>query len=168
VETAAKETDAPAGGALTPELRTFVAEWKDRPGGLVMVLHRVQRACGYIPRETAFEIAALLGVPLAKVYGVITFYNFFRLKQPGRCLVQVCLGTACYLRGGEDILKALEEALGVGLNAVTPDGEFSVEAVRCLGCCGLAPVMVVNGEVHGKVRTEDLPAVLARYRRGAS
>ena len=150
---------------LTPELKAFIAEWKSKPGNLIMVLHRVQQVCGYIPREIAFEVADELGVPLAKIYGVITFYNFFKMKKPGRNQIQVCMGTACYLKGGEDIIKELEGILGVGLNTVTPDGEFSVEAVRCLGCCGLAPVMVVNGEVFGKVLTKDLQGIVARFRK---
>ena len=150
---------------LTPELKAFIAEWKSKPGNLIMVLHRVQQAFGYIPREVAFEVADELGVPLAKIYGVITFYNFFKLKKPGRNQIQVCMGTACYLKGGEDIIKELEGILGVGLNTVTPDGEFSVEAVRCLGCCGLAPVMVINGEVFGKVETKNLQGIVARFRK---
>jgi NADH-quinone oxidoreductase subunit E len=150
---------------LTPELKTFIAEWKAKPGNLIMILHRVQQAYGYIPREVAFEVADALDVPLAKIYGVITFYNFFKLKKPGRNQIQVCMGTACYLKGGEDIIEEIEGILGVGLNTVTPDGEFSVEAVRCLGCCGLAPVMVINGEVFGKVKTENLQGVLAKFRK---
>ena len=150
---------------LTPELNAFIAEWKNKPGNLIMVLHRVQQAFGYIPREVAFEVAEKLDVPLAKIYGVITFYNFFKLKKPGRNQIQVCMGTACYLKGGEDIIQELQGILGVGLNTVTPDGEFSVEAVRCLGCCGLAPVMVINGEVFGKVQTKDLQGVLAKKRK---
>ena len=150
---------------LTPELKAFISEWKSKPGNLIMVLHRVQQAFGYIPREVAFEVADALEVPLAKIYGVITFYNFFKLKKPGRNQIQVCMGTACYLKGGEDIVKELEGILGVGLNTVTPDGEFSVEAVRCLGCCGLAPVMVINGEVFGKVLTKDLQGIVARFRK---
>lgn len=151
---------------LTPELKAFVAEWKSKPGNLIMVLHRVQQSFGYIPREVAFEVADLLDVPLAKIYGVVTFYNFFKLKKPGRNQIQVCMGTACYLKGGEDIIQELQGILGVGLNTVTPDGEFSVEAVRCLGCCGLAPVMVINGEVYGKVKTEDLQGIVAKIRKG--
>jgi len=150
---------------LTPELKAFIEEWKSKPGNLIMVLHRVQQTFGYIPREVAFEVADLLDVPLAKIYGVITFYNFFKLKKPGRNQIQVCLGTACYLKGGEDIIHEMEGILGVGLNTVTPDGEFSVEAVRCLGCCGLAPVMVINGEVHGKVQTKDLHGIIAKIRK---
>jgi NADH-quinone oxidoreductase subunit E len=149
---------------LTPELKSFIAEWKGQPGNLIMVLHRVQQSFGYIPREIAFEVADQLDVPLAKIYGVITFYNFFKLKQPGRNQIQVCMGTACYLKGGEDIIHEIEGILGVGLNTVTPDGAFSFEAVRCLGCCGLAPVMVINGEVYGKLKTEDLPGILGKYR----
>ena len=151
---------------ITPELMAFIQEWKSKPGNLIMVLHRVQQNFGYIPREVAFEVADLLDIPLAKIYGVITFYNFFKLKKPGRNQIQVCMGTACYLKGGEDIIQELEGILGVGLNTVTPDGEFSVEAVRCVGCCGLAPVMVLNGEVFGKVKTEDLRGIIAKTKRG--
>ncbi len=151
---------------LSPELKAFVLEWKSKPGNLIMVLHRVQQTFGYIPRNLAFEVADLLGVPLAKIYGVITFYNFFKLKAPGKHLVQVCMGTACYLKGGEDLIQELEELLGVGLNTITPDGEFSVEAVRCLGCCGLAPVMVIDGEVYGKVEMKDLRGILNAVRSG--
>ena len=149
---------------LTPELKAFIAKWKTKPGNLIMVLHHVQQHFGYIPREVAFEIADLLQTPLAKIYGVITFYNFFKLKKPGRIQIQVCMGTACYLKGGEDLVKELEDLLGVGLNTVTPDGEFSVEAVRCVGCCGLAPVMVVNGEVHGKVKTAALRGIIKKIK----
>ncbi len=150
---------------LTPELLAFIEEWKPKPGNLIMVLHRIQQTYGYMPREIVLELAKLLEVPLAKIYGVITFYNFFKLKQPGRNLIQVCLGTACYLKGGDDIMLALERELGVGVNTVTPDGEFSTEAVRCLGCCGLAPVIVINGEVFGKVTKVALPGILDKFRR---
>ncbi len=149
---------------MTPELRAFVEEWKSKPGNLIMVLHRVQQTYGFIPREIAIETAKILDVPLAKIYGVITFYNFFRLDKAGKYNIQVCLGTACYLRGGDDIIKGFERELGVGLNKVTDDGMFSVEAVRCLGCCGLAPVAVVNGEVHGKLTTKDVDRILKLYR----
>ena len=156
---------ATGGATLTPELKDFISQWKNKPGNLIMVLHRVQQTYGYIPREIAFEISALLGVPLAKIYGVLTFYNFFKLEKAGRNLIQVCMGTACYLRGGEDIILELERQLGVGLNVTTPDGEFSVEAVRCLGCCGLAPVAVVNGEVHGKLLTSQVKGIIDKYRK---
>lgn len=152
---------------VTPEIKAFITEWKDKPGNLIMVLHHVQEHFGYIPRKVAFEVADLLGTPLARIYGVITFYNYFKLTKPGRNRIQVCMGTACYLRGGEDIILEVEGMLGVGLNTVTPDGEFSIEAVRCLGCCGLAPVMVINGTVYGKVQAKDLPGILAQYRKAS-
>ena len=96
---------------------------------------------------------------------LIKFYNFFKLQKAGKYIIQVCLGTACYLRGGDDLMKTLERELGIGVNGTTPDGLFSVEAVRCLGCCGLAPVIVVNGEVHGKLETKDIPGIIEKYRK---
>ena len=150
---------------LTPELKAFIEEWKEKPGNLIMVLHQVQQTYGYIPREVAIEVSELLNVPLAKIYGVVTFYNFFKLQKAGKYIIQVCLGTACYLRGGDDLMKTLERERGIGVNGSTPDGLFSVEAVRCLGCCGLAPVIVVNGEVHGKLETKDIPGIIEKYRK---
>ena len=150
---------------MTDELRSFIGEWKDKPGNLIMVLHKVQQTYGYIPREIAIEISELLDVPLAKIYGVVTFYNFFKLQKAGKYIAQVCLGTACYLRGGDDLIKEFERQLGVGVNATTPDGLFSIEAVRCLGCCGLAPVVVVNGEVYGKLTKGDVAGIVEKYRK---
>ena len=149
---------------MTPELKAFILDWKTKPGNLIMVLHRVQQTYGYIPRNIAIETAELLEVPLAKIYGVVTFYNFFKLQKAGKYLIQVCLGTACYLRGGDDIIKEFEKQLGVGVNTTTPDGLFSVEAVRCIGCCGLAPAVVVNGEVHGKLTKDDVAKIIEKYR----
>ena len=149
---------------MTPELKAFVSDWKSKPGNLIMVLHQVQQTYGYIPRNIAIEISQMLEVPLAKIYGVVTFYNFFKLQKAGKDIVQVCLGTACFLRGGDDLVKEFEKQLGVGLNATTADGMFTVEAVRCLGCCGLAPVAVVNGEVHGKLETKDVSKLIEQYR----
>jgi len=148
---------------LPAELITFIKEWKDKQGNLIMVLHKVQEHFGYIPRATAFEVADLLEVPVAKIYGVITFYHLFKLTKPGRNQIAVCMGTACYLKGGEDLILELERLLGVGLNTVTADGEFSVEAVRCIGCCGLAPVLTVNGEVFGNVKTKELKGILEKF-----
>ena len=150
---------------MTPELKAFVAEWKDKPGNLIMVLHKVQQTYGYIPRSIAIEISEMLSVPLAKIYGVVTFYNFFKLQKAGKYIAQVCLGTACYLRGGDDLIKEFEKQLGVGVNATTADGLFSIEAVRCLGCCGLAPVVVVNGEVYGKLGKGDVAGIIEKYRK---
>ncbi len=149
---------------LTPELEKFIQHWKKQPGNLIMVLHRVQEHFGYVPRSVAFQVADLLKIPLAQVYGVLTFYHFFKLKKPGRFRIAVCLGTACYLKGGADLIQELENMLGVGLNTVTPDGNFSMEAVRCLGCCGLAPVLSVNGAMHGNLKKEDIAGIVAQYK----
>lgn len=142
----------------------FIHEWKKKPGNLIMILHKVQEELGFIPREAAFQVAKMLDIPLAKIYGVVTFYHLFKLNKPGRHNIQVCLGTACYLKGGQDIIDELEEILGVSINSVTEDGEFSIEAVRCVGCCGLAPVMVIGGEVYGKLSKDKLPGIIAKYR----
>ncbi|MBU0580688.1 MAG: NAD(P)H-dependent oxidoreductase subunit E, partial [Candidatus Margulisbacteria bacterium] len=130
---------------------------------LIMVLHKVQEEYGFVPRNVAFELTNLLNVPLAKIYGVITFYHFFKLKKPGKNQIAVCLGTACYLKGGDDLIKELENHLGVGLNCTSEDGKFSIEAVRCLGCCGLAPVMTINGKVFANVQKTELPKILKTY-----
>lgn len=150
---------------LSPELLAFIKLWKDKPGNLIMVLHRVQQEFGFVPRKVAIKLTELLDVPLAKIYGVITFYHFFKLEKPGDVVIQVCMGTACYLKGGEDIIQELENILGVPVNVVTPDGRFSVEAVRCIGCCGLAPVMTIAGKVYGSVKSEDLHNIIATYRK---
>jgi NADH-quinone oxidoreductase subunit E len=148
---------------LTPEIDAFIAKWIDKPGNLIMVLHRVQEEFGYIPRQAAFEVAEALSVPVAKIYGVITFYHFFKLTKPGRNRIAVCMGTACYLKGGQDLIDECERKLGVGLNTVTEDGEFSIEAVRCIGCCGLAPVITVNGEVFGGVDTKQMAKIIDQF-----
>ena len=150
---------------MTPELKAFIEEWKEKPGNLIMVLHQVQQTYGYIPREVAIEVSQLLNVPLAKIYGVVTFYNFFKLQKAGKYIIQVCLGTACYLRGGDDLMKEFERQLGIGVGGTTADGLFSIEAVRCLGCCGLAPVVVVNGEVFGKLTTKDVAGIVEKFRK---
>jgi len=149
---------------LTDELARYVKEWKDKPGNLIMILHKTQEEYGYVPRQVAIQLSKELGVPLAKIYGVITFYHFFKLKKPGKNKIAVCLGTACYLKGGEDLINELENLLGIGVNSVTEDGLFSIEAVRCVGCCGLSPVIMVNKDVYGKVKKEQLPEIIAKHR----
>ncbi len=149
---------------ITDGLMEFIHQWKDKPGNLIMILHRTQQEYGYIPRKIAMDIAKEIGVPLAKIYGVITFYHFFKLEKPGRNMVSVCMGTACYLKGAGDLIQELENLLGIGVNCTSDDGEFSIESVRCVGCCGLAPVLTVNGEVYGKVKTEQMAEIVAKHR----
>ena len=158
----ATSTSTKAEITLSEGLKQFIEEWRDRPGNLIMVLHKVQQEYRYVPREIAFEVARLLDVPLAKIYGVITFYHFFKLEKPGDHNLQVCMGTACYLKGAADLIAELENLLDIGVGGTTPDGKYSIEAVRCVGCCGLAPVLMVGDEVFGKLTTEKLPEVLAK------
>jgi len=148
---------------FSQELLDHMETWREKPGNLIMILHKVQEEFGYIPREAAKKVAKIMNVPLAKIYGVITFYHYFKLNKPGKYNIQVCMGTACYLKGGEDILNELESVLGIGVNQVTSDGQFSIEAVRCVGACGLAPVLIVGEDVFGKLTKDRLPEILAKY-----
>jgi len=149
---------------FSPALVAFIKEWKTKPGNLIMVLHKVQQEQGYISREAADQVAALLDVPLATIWGVVSFYHFFKLTKPGRHNIQVCLGTACYLKGSQAIIDELDKQLTLPVGAVTEDGNFSLEAVRCVGCCGLAPVMTVGGEVFGKVTKDQVSGIIAKFR----
>lgn len=149
---------------MSDQLLAFIDEWKTKKGNLIMVLHRVQEEFGYIPRQIAIKLTELLDIPLAKIYGVITFYHFFKLEKPGKHTLQVCMGTACYLKGGQDLIEEVENLLGVGVNQTTEDGNFSLEAVRCVGCCGLAPVLVVGKDVYGKLTTDKMAEIVAKYR----
>ncbi|MGI6466964.1 MAG: NAD(P)H-dependent oxidoreductase subunit E [Sphaerochaetaceae bacterium] len=144
-------------------LVTFIKDWKDKPGNLIMVLHRVQEEFGYISRESADKVAELLDTPLATIYGVLTFYHFFKITKPGEHNMQVCLGTACYLKGADDLVGELSNLLGIEVNGVTEDGKFSLEGVRCVGCCGLAPVVTVGSEVFGKVTKDMLPGIISKF-----
>jgi|SRR5690554_197314 len=144
-------------------LLAFIKEWKNKPGNLIMVLHRVQEECGFVSRESADKVAELLDTPLATIYGVLSFYHFFKTTKPGDYNIQVCLGTACYLKGGDMLIEELTNLLGIEVNGVTDDGKFSIEGVRCVGCCGLAPVLTVGGEVFGKVSKDQLPGIIAKF-----
>lgn len=148
---------------FSEELNAFVDQWKDKPGNLIMVLHHVQQEFGYISREAAEEVSRRLNIPLAKIWGVVTFYHFFKLNKPGKYNIQVCLGTACYLKGGDIIIEELGKQKGLTVGGLTEDGKFSLEAVRCVGCCGLAPVMTIAGEVFGKVTKDQVAGVLDKF-----
>ena len=148
---------------FSEELCAFISEWRNKPGNLIMVLHKVQEEIGYISEEAAAEVSRQLDVPLATIWGVVTFYHFFKLTKPGKYNIQVCLGTACYLKGGDIIIDELDKQLGLKIGSVTDDGKFSLEAVRCVGCCGLAPVMTIAGEVYGKVTKAQVAGILERY-----
>jgi NADH:ubiquinone oxidoreductase subunit E len=146
------------------ELNAFIEEWGKKPGGLIMMLHKIQHEFGFIPRPAAEKLSRMVGLPLAKIYGVITFYHFFKTTKPGKHRLAICMGTACYLKGGQDLVEESRSILGISGDEVTDDGLFSIDEVRCLGCCGLAPVLMVGDEVYGKVTKEQLPDIIAKYR----
>jgi len=153
--------------ALLPmpqNLVSFINEWKIKPGNLIMVLHKVQEHYGYIPHDVAVEVSKMLDTPLAKIYGIATFYHFFTLKKPGKNKIAVCLGTACYLKGGQDVLDELRKVCGCKPGEISADGAFSVDGVRCIGCCGLAPAITVNGKVVGCVTTSQIADIVAPLR----
>ena len=123
-----------------------------RRGRLIQILHRAQHIFGYLPREVQQHVAAKLAIPESAVSGVVSFYNYFTTKPKGKYVIDVCLGTACYVKGSEKVLQELERVLGVQADTdPTPDGLFSVNALRCVGACGLAPVMLVDDKVYGKI-----------------
>jgi NADH-quinone oxidoreductase subunit E len=122
---------------FSKELTAFIDEWKEKPGSLIMMLHRIQEEFTYIPREAAEKLSRFVGLPLAKIYGVITFYHFFKTTKPGKYRLAICLGTACYLKGSQDLIDEAQAILNIKGEEVTDDGLFSIDEVRCLGCCGL-------------------------------
>ncbi len=146
------------------ELIAFIDEWKAKPGSLIMILHKIQETFGYIPREAAEKLSRMSDIPLARIYGVITFYHFFKTTKPGKHKISVCLGTACYLKGGQDLIDEARSILSLDEGEVTEDGLFSIDPVRCVGCCGLAPVITIGNDVYGKVTPDQLPDIIAKYR----
>ncbi|MBQ4153557.1 MAG: NAD(P)H-dependent oxidoreductase subunit E [Oscillospiraceae bacterium] len=162
---ATKKSGVPFSG--TPEqkarLDAVIAEYKDIGGALMPVLQKAQDIYGYLPIEVQTMVAEGLDVPLEKVYGVATFYSQFSLYPKGKYKISVCLGTACYVKGSGDIYDKLMEKLGIEGGECTPDGKFSLEACRCIGACGLAPVITVNDDVYGRLVPDDIEGILAKY-----
>lgn len=152
---------------FSKSLNDFIEEWKEKPGNLIMILHKIQEEQGYISKEAAMEVSKQTGTPLAKIYGTMSFYHFFKTVKPGKHIVSVCLGTACYLKGGQTILDEFRSKLRLAPGQITTnDGQFSVQPVRCIGCCGLGPVVSVDGKVFGKVKKQDVSAIIESYEQG--
>jgi NADH:ubiquinone oxidoreductase subunit E len=166
-EQTAVKVENPLSEAFTPEqlnaADTVLKQNRGRPGALIPVLKEIQDVTGYIPLPLQERIAAGLNLSLSEVYGVVTFYSFFRQEPIGRNLIKVCLGTACYVRGNKDLVENLSRDLDCKVGGTTEDRRFSIEGVRCLGCCGIAPVITVGEDVHREVRAKDTPAILERY-----
>lgn len=148
---------------LYPRLVEIVEENRGKPENLIMVLHRAQNLFGYLPKKVQQIVAEGLGLSLSQVYGVVTFYSFFSTSPKGRNTVKVCLGTACYVRGGQQALSKVEDELKVQVGGTTEDRRYSLDVVRCIGACGLAPAILVNDDVYGRVKTTKVMEILDRY-----
>ena len=160
-----KKANVPFAGTVEQEaqLRKVIAENKDEKGALMPIMQKAQDIYGYLPIEVQTIIADEMGIPLEKVYGVATFYAQFALNPKGEYQISVCLGTACYVKGSGDIYAKLEEILGIKGGECTADRKFSLDACRCVGACGLAPVMTINGEVFGRITPKDVQGILDKY-----
>lgn len=145
------------------ELTTFIEEMKDTGGALMPILQKAQEIYGYLPLEVQKFIADKTDTPIEKIYGVVTFYSQFSLNPKGKYQISVCLGTACYVKGAGDIYDELKKELKIDGGECTPDGKFSLDACRCIGACGLAPVMTVGEDVYGKLTTKEIKGILAKY-----
>lgn len=145
------------------QLMAVIDEHKGEEGAAIPVLHKAQDIYGYLPIEVQTMIAEGLNVPLAEIYGIVTFYTQFSLNPKGEYQIGVCLGTACYVKGSGDILEKIKEKLGIDVGECTPDGKFSIDATRCIGACGLAPVLTVNDEVYGRLTVDDVDDILKKY-----
>lgn len=148
---------------MLKQVDEFIAMFRDTPGALIQILHRVQLANGYLPKAAQIRVAESLNIPLTDVYGVATFYAFFSLKPKGKHIISVCKGTACYVKGSNFILERIEKELGIKAGDTTDDGLFSIEVVRCLGACGLGPVLMIDEDVHARVKPDRVPEILSQY-----
>jgi len=148
---------------MLKQVDNLIEQHKGRPSALIQVLHKVQLLFGYLPADVQIKVANGLGVPLAEVSGVATFYAFFSLYPKGDHTISICKGTACYVRGSSKVLERLEKELQIKAGQTTPDGKFSLRVVRCLGACGLGPVLTVNEDVHARLKTDKVPEILRKY-----
>ncbi|MCQ2552803.1 MAG: NADH-quinone oxidoreductase subunit NuoE [Clostridia bacterium] len=153
--------------AGTPEqekqLREVINEWKGKQGATMPIMQAAQEIYGYLPEEVQIMIAEALDIPLSEVYGVASFYALFTLNPKGKYRISVCLGTACYVKGSADVLTAIEKKLNIKPGGITPDGKFSLDACRCVGACGLAPVIMINDDVYGRLTPDMISGIIDKY-----
>ena len=150
------------------QIRDVIALYQGRPGSLIQVLHLSQQIYGSLPLEVQQLVADGMGIPLSEVSGVVSFYTFFTTIPRGEHTIRVCLGTACYVRGGNEVLRAMKDKLGIDVGGTTPDRLFSLEVGRCFGACGMAPVLMVNDDLHQRVKPAKLGELLEKYRAPAA
>ena len=149
--------------ALYDAVEQVVEKYKGTDGALIMVLHEAQELYGYLPQELQMFIAEKMNIPLSDVSGVVSFYSFFTPNKRGKHTIRVCQGTACYVRGGKKLVKAIHDSLNVETNGTTEDGQFTFEIARCIGACGLAPAVMIDDDVYKQVTPAKLPGILAMY-----
>ncbi len=145
------------------KLQKVIEKHKGTEGALIPVLHETQEIFGYLPKEVQQKISDGLNIPMSEIYGVVTFYTQFSIYPKGQYQIAVCLGTACYVKGSGDIIDKIKQKLGIDVGQCTDDGKFSLDATRCIGACGLAPVLTVNDEVYGRLTVDDVDDILAKY-----
>lgn len=145
------------------KIREICNSFNNAPGELINVLHKTQEYFGYLPAEVQEVIAEGLNVPVAKVYGVVTFYSFFTMKPKGQFPISLCTGTACYVRGAEKVLDELKKVLNINVGETTPDGKFSLSCLRCVGACGLAPVLMIGEKTFGRVSPEEVKKIIDEF-----
>lgn len=145
------------------ELEEFINSLPDKKGALIEVLHRAQHIFGYLPEEVQAFVGKKLDVPASKVYGVVSFYSYFTTEPRGEYVVNVCMGTACFVRGAANVLSEFEKQLNIKVGQTSSDGRFTIDVLRCVGACGLAPVVMVNDKVYGHVTEKDVSKILAEY-----
>lgn len=154
---------------FTPEqwsqIDGVIEKYRDKPGVLIPVLEEIQELVGFLPESLQRRVAIGLDVPLSQVYGVVTFYSYFTMKPRGKHEIKVCLGTACHVRGGQRVMDKIEQQLQIGPGDCTEDRQFSLDVVRCIGACGVAPIMVVGKDVHKQVKPAKIDLILGKYRK---
>ncbi|MCY6371454.1 NADH-quinone oxidoreductase subunit NuoE [Clostridium ganghwense] len=142
----------------------IIEEHKEVKGALIPILHQIQELYGYLPEEALHLVSKELKISMSEIYGVATFYSLFTLEPKGKHVIRVCMGTACYVKGSQSIVEKLNSILGIEVGKTTKDGKFTLEAARCLGSCGLAPVMMIDDRVYGKVTPDDVIKILEEYK----
>jgi NADP-reducing hydrogenase subunit HndA len=167
----ATKTEPPKGKAnkaidskILQQIRKIVEATDGQAGAPIRVLQKVQGLIGYLPREVLETIAREMRIPLSELYGITSFYSFFSMVPKGKYVIQVCLGTSCYVKGGQRILDTFKKDFNLESGGIASDGKFSLETVRCLGCCGLSPVLSINKDIHRKVKPSQLKDILSSYR----
>ena len=151
--------------AACKRVEEIIAEYRNENTPLMMILSQVQKEYGYIPFEVQEIISEKLGIPVSEIYGVVTFYSFFSLKPKGKFVIGVCLGTACYVKGAQQICDKFSELLGIKPGETTEDGLFTIDALRCIGACGIAPAVSINGKVYPKMSVNQVQQVINEYRK---